>query len=510
MATRKCKKPSANAVQVAQASDVSLTPPAPATTKVSTGACLGCCKWKIGCVFAPNATICDKCAKGNRPEECIILESCTCSRSTSALPSNISSESSTHKRPLTITTSSKDSIPDKRPHRAPSEAPAVTRARRTPSEAAATRAHVVPAGDLTMISELDELDGLDSGLHSDLLLGPDFGELAGEIMSVVTGHSGGAVEFEEEHEEEEMSEDFNFDRIMATTGNEQESSPEIGSETDNDMGEIHQRCSYPTTQCAPAKQAPPVKTVGKSKGKGKAIPKPTSSEHYNPDTCIFKIQCAIQRLHGSKSSNIPFQISSIITYDQLCMAVAEKLGWFPGLVKLQYRLDCKAKTAFTSLQSDEEFNFFIETMRSLIVPPHLANGKTSTRPMKPVTVYFEDVSSDDNSAAPPSTGNHSKAGTRNSGSQATSSSKQKPSSSKIAGTDVQQKHIEELQKWWMCDTHSKRSQSCSYCYSPPGSTICQALSHQNIAYWALLIMKEEATVDTKPPSVITQGVKQHT
>ncbi|KIK94953.1 hypothetical protein PAXRUDRAFT_11744 [Paxillus rubicundulus Ve08.2h10] len=211
MATRKCKKPSANAVQVAQASDILLIPPAPATTK---------------------------------------------------------------------------------------EAPAVTRACHTPSEAAATRAHVVPAGDLTTISELDKLDGLDSGLHSDLLLGPDFGELAGEIMSVVTGHSGGAVEFEEEHEEEEMSEDFNFDRIMATTDNEQESSPEIGSEIDNDMGEIHQRHSYPTAQCAPAKRAPPVKTVGKSKGKGKAIPKPTSSEHYDPDTCIFKIQCAVQQLHG--------------------------------------------------------------------------------------------------------------------------------------------------------------------------------------------------------------------
>ncbi|KIK78185.1 hypothetical protein PAXRUDRAFT_17022 [Paxillus rubicundulus Ve08.2h10] len=145
MATRKCKKPSANAVQVTQASDVSLIPPAPATMKVSTEVCLGCHKWKIGCVL---------------------------------------------------------------------------------------------------------------------------------IMSVVTGHGGGAVEFKEEHEEEEMSEDFNFDGITATTDNEQESSPEIGSEIDNDMGELCQRCSYPTAR-APAKRAPPVKTVGKSK----AIPKPTSSEH---------------------------------------------------------------------------------------------------------------------------------------------------------------------------------------------------------------------------------------
>ncbi|KIK75230.1 hypothetical protein PAXRUDRAFT_173412 [Paxillus rubicundulus Ve08.2h10] len=233
-------------------------------------------------------------------------------------------------------------------------------------------------------------------------------------MSIVTGHSGGAVEFEEEHEEEEMSEDFNFNRIVATIDDKQESSPEIGSETDNNMGELHQRHSYPTAQHAPAKRAPPVKTVGKSKDKGKAVPKPTSSEHYNPDTC--------------------------------------------------------------------------KTMRSLIIPPHLTNRKTSTQPMKPVTVYFEDASSDDDSAAPASTGNHSKVGTRNSGSQAASSSKQKPPSSEIAGTNIQQKHIEELKKWWTCDTHSKGSQSCSYCYSPPGSTICQALSHQNIAYWALLIV----------------------
>ncbi|KIK91142.1 hypothetical protein PAXRUDRAFT_150187, partial [Paxillus rubicundulus Ve08.2h10] len=180
----------------------------------------------------------------------------------------------------------------------------------------------------------------------------------------------------------------------------------------------------------------------------------------------FKIQCAIQQLHGSKLSNIPFQISSTITHNQLHMAVAEKLGWFSGLVKLQYWLDCKAKTAFTSLQSDKELNFFIETMRLLIIPLCLTNGKMSTQLMKPVTVYFGDASSDDNSAAPASTGNHSKA---------TSSSKQEPPSSKIGGMDTH-------------DAHLKGSQPPSYCYSPPGSTICQALSHQNIAYWALLIV----------------------
>ncbi|KIO03230.1 hypothetical protein M404DRAFT_9546 [Pisolithus tinctorius Marx 270] len=230
----------------------------------------------------------------------------------------------------------------------------------------------------------------------------------------MTGHSGGAVEFKEEHEEEEMSEDFNFNRIMATTDEEQQS---ISGETDNDM-QMSQKQLYPTIQCLSAEQALPVKTVGKSKnknkGKGEAIPKPASSEQYDPDTC--------------------------------------------------------------------------ETMRSLIIPPHLANEKMSTWPMKPITVYPDDVASDDDSVVPTSTGNHSKAGMRRSGSQAALPSRQKPPSSEIGGTDVQQKHVEELQKQWMCDVHSKGSQSPSYCYSPAGSTICHALSHQNIAYWALLII----------------------
>ncbi|KAI6010742.1 hypothetical protein F5J12DRAFT_781743 [Pisolithus orientalis] len=319
-----------------------------------------------------------------------------------------------------------------------------------------------------MISELNEPDGLDSSFPSN----QDFGELAGEIMSVVTGHSGSAVEFEEEHEEEEMSEDFDFNVIVATVDEEQWS---ISGEMDNDM-QMPWKQSYPTIQCSSAEQALPVKAVGKSKnknkGKGKAVPKPASSEQYDPDTC-------------------------------------EKLGWFPGLVKLQYQLDCKAKTAFTSLQSDEELEFFIETMRSLIIPPCLANGKMSTWPMKPITVYFDDAASDDDSVVPTSTGNHSKVGMRSSGSQAALPSRQKPPSSEIGGADAQQKHVEELQKWWTCNVHSKGSQSPSYCYSPIGSTICHALSHQNIAYCALLIMKEEATVDMKPPAVVTQGVRQH-
>ncbi|KAF8546667.1 hypothetical protein OG21DRAFT_1490950 [Imleria badia] len=125
---------------------------------------------------------------------------------------------------------------------------------------------------------------------------------------------------------------------------------------------------------------------------------------------VFKIRCAVLQSQGMKISQIQFQISSNVTLEELRTAVAEKLQWFPALVKLQYRLDCKAKTAFTSIQSDEALEMFIETVQPLIVAPCLANGKPLTRPMKPVIVYFDDTASDseDTLAAPAPTGNHNK------------------------------------------------------------------------------------------------------
>ena len=65
---------------------------------------------------------------------------------------------------------------------------------------------------------------------------------------------------------------------------------------------------------------------------------------------------------GTKISQIQFQISSDVTLDELRNVAAEKLQRYPGLVKLQYRLDCKVKTAFTSIQSDDELEMFIDTM----------------------------------------------------------------------------------------------------------------------------------------------------
>jgi hypothetical protein len=74
--------------------------------------------------------------------------------------------------------------------------------------------------------------------------------------------------------------------------------------------------------------------------------------------------------------------------------IADKLkNQFPGLLRLQYRLDSdKPRSGATSLQSHEEFSMFKDRMRLLIVPRRLASGKVSTRGLKPmVMVIFEDV-----------------------------------------------------------------------------------------------------------------------
>ncbi|KAI9464716.1 hypothetical protein HD554DRAFT_2040668 [Boletus coccyginus] len=380
MVSRKHKK------SIAQASDTSLIPPAPAM-KVKNGAYLGCHTWKICCIFAPNGTTCNKCIQSRCPKECIIQESYTCSHSTSlAPPSHPSDDSRTQKYPPMTATSRKNTLFDKRQVfkstdvnsnikqccRALSEDPTTTQ----------IGAHVMPAaGDLTMIFELDEPDpGLASD-NDDILPDHGFEKLTGKILSIVTGHGSSAIDFDEECQpvEDEMSKDFDFDGIMVTTDKElQRSSSEIGSETDDDMCKLLQKHSYwkPTARRA--------------------------------------------RLYQSQ------QI------------------W------------------------------------SAMIQIHVV----SIQPMKAVTVYFKDAALDEDSAAPTSTSNHGKVCTKSGlESQAIVSSKQKPPSNEIEGIDVQQKHVEELQKRWTCNMHSKGSQSP---------------------------MKEEATVDVKPPSIITQGVKQHT
>ena len=100
-------------------------------------------------------------------------------------------------------------------------------------------------------------------------------------------------------------------------------------------------------------------------------------------------------------SNCPFMIASSVTLEDLYRLVAGKLGCvLPGLLKLCYRLGTdKAKASATSIQTEEELKIFKERMRSLIVPQRLANGKLSTRVLKPVTVCFEDSADSGSSRA---------------------------------------------------------------------------------------------------------------
>lgn len=93
--------------------------------------------------------------------------------------------------------------------------------------------------------------------------------------------------------------------------------------------------------------------------------------------------------------NAPITVPSTTTLDTLRITVAEKLGRFPGLVLLQYRLSTdNAKIGAISIQTNEELQLFKDRLRNIIVPPRLTNRKVSTCTPKAVLAYFEDASSE--------------------------------------------------------------------------------------------------------------------
>ncbi|KAF9234994.1 hypothetical protein BU15DRAFT_65215 [Melanogaster broomeanus] len=484
----------------------SLAAPGLATnSKAKSGACSGCRTRKIACKFVPGETICIKCAENGRSEECVVQPSRTRSRGNSAPPPELPSEPTARKRraptPHLATTTSKGSLlPDGRQTPQSSDmAPHVKRQRSSSShEPADVGALGLPAGGLNSIPELDEFNDLYGLEHSN----DEAAELGDpvEFMSAITG--GGPIDFDFKSEvdgDETRGHEY-FDLEQRTTGSEDDNSNLGDSDTDDGLSAlIEQRRPrlQPVAKHAHAKRLPPAKPASK----GKALKEPS----YDPARCVFKIRCAVPQSRGTKMSQIQFQISSNIALDELRTVVAEKLRRFPGLVKLQYRLDSKAKTAFTSIQSDDDLEMLIETVRLLIVPPPLANGKPSTRTMKPVIVYLDDAASEDESAGPAPTGNHNKAGAR--------SSKQKPLSSsnpEMDGTEMQQEFIAALHERWKCDAHTKDSGNPVYCYNPPSTNVCYQLSHNSISYWAVQIGKGRATVDKKPPHVATQAARPRT
>ena len=89
---------------------------------------------------------------------------------------------------------------------------------------------------------------------------------------------------------------------------------------------------------------------------------------------------------------MPFPVSSSLTYEELLAVVGEQLNRFPGLIRLQYRLDSdKPTVGATQIRSQADLEQFKQRMRPLIVPQRLRNGKLSTRALKPVRVCFEDM-----------------------------------------------------------------------------------------------------------------------
>ncbi|KAI6097620.1 hypothetical protein EDD16DRAFT_1719116 [Pisolithus croceorrhizus] len=221
----------------------------------------------------------------------------------------------------------------------------------------------------------------------------------------------------------------------------------------------------------------PVNLKNSATSKGKAVAK-SASLNYNPEMCAFDIQCAVCLPDGGNSL---FKILSMVTLDELHIAISEKLHHFLGLVSLCYWLDSdKAKFGATSIQSEEELDLFKTQMHGLIIPQYVSTVDTKNPSMA-------------------SNGNKAKLSSP---------------SGMLEGTNHHQKLIEDLQKHWRCEKHSKGLDSLVFCYSPSGVSVCYPLTHSNISYWALEIMDDNdcgrVMIDKKPSGIRCEDARPHT
>ena len=100
----------------------------------------------------------------------------------------------------------------------------------------------------------------------------------------------------------------------------------------------------------------------------------------------FTIKCSILWNNTYTS----FTIQSDTSLEELHATVAQKMNLYPDNLTLRYRLDSnKAKMGSMLIQSDLELQIFVDRMWPMIVPPHLSNGKPSTRLLKQVIVIFD-------------------------------------------------------------------------------------------------------------------------
>ncbi|KAM6489363.1 hypothetical protein JOM56_015264 [Amanita muscaria] len=234
-----------------------------------------------------------------------------------------------------------------------------------------------------------------------------------------------------------------------------------------------------------------------------------SDEASDPETCVFKISAAVKKPDGS---NIPFIIKSSISYEDLRNTVAEKLRRHPNVVQLRYKLDDKPKTSTTSIQSPDELEIFEQTMRLLLVPQRLANGKISSRKPKIVTVFFEDGADDTRTIAPE--------GSASGGKKKASPillcyvffhNKPNSSSSSTAVTEISRDNranveaIKDLQEKWHCPTHSKGEFSAVYCYKEPPNQVCYGLSFSDLGMWASEIARGLTIAEMKPKNLVLKA-----
>ncbi|KAI9571120.1 hypothetical protein HD554DRAFT_2239249 [Boletus coccyginus] len=230
----------------------------------------------------------------------------------------------------------------------------------------------------------------------------------------------------------------------------------ISSTTNGDLGSESSRTDNAFLQSS-LPPLPTAKKKGKAKFTSTCMGGTSMQAHmvqstYDPQTCPFVIPCVIRK---SNSTNFPFDNESDITYEEPCDSVAAKLKCCSPALKLQYCLDPNnTKHAVTSIQSAQELTLFMARICPMLVPPHLANGKPSTCPLKNILVHFEDGSSDNKSANPPNLNAHNpKSGNRMATKASTLGFKQVLSSRTNAteeGATPLQENVEQLQKRYMC------------------------------------------------------------
>ncbi|KAF8838295.1 hypothetical protein BDN67DRAFT_1013216 [Paxillus ammoniavirescens] len=462
---------------VTMASEVRQMAPSQPTTKGQKhGACLRCRKRKLGCQYAPGASVCQRCTDSGHANECVPAEGRTRSND-SALPLPSKDRESTQ--------------PESQKHTRPAGSPSINRQtkRRRKLKSPEYEVDALPPPAPQFLDPIPEFnyrmyqDDEGVGGPSDMFQG------AGEFISALSAGGPGP--------EGVSTSDVNEPEVEQGSGEEIDIN-NISTDDDSSSDDLDRNIARYIERNHPKAQANGV-PVKQPKSSAEKI----GHKSYDPLKCPFTIQATARQPSGTNS---PFQVTSEITLNELRTAVARKLGRFPDHVQLRYRLDNdKAKDGMISIQNDDELTMFKDRMRDLIVPPRLSNGKPSTRPLKKVLVHFEDASAEDQATG----SSNSKAGAS---SRTAAQGKQKApvqASGQLEGGDRLKELIAKLQERWKCKTHTKGVESPVYCY-PASDGVCYPLTHANLSLWALEIMSDSASIDEKPLKLIFQDARPRT